>query len=105
MLVLLAAGASVDAAQPGSGLTALHVGALRGQEGAVRALLAARASCGLQSAEGATPLCLASAAGHVEVARALLENGGGCGASLALTLARERGHDDVCAVLLEAAAA
>ena len=86
---------------PPEGTTALHLCCLRGRLQNARALVAAGASVGRANAAGATPLALASAGGHTDLVRFLLEAEPPAAAAveLARTLARERGRTEVLSVL------
>ena len=86
---------------PPEGTTALHLCCLRGRLQNARALVAAGASVGRANAAGATPLALASAGGHTDLVRFLLEAEPPAAAAveLARTLARERGRTEVVSVL------
>ena len=69
---LLAAGADVDATCDG-GRTALFVAARHGRADVVRVLLAAKANVdSAATTDGATPLLMAAANGHLTVVQTLL---------------------------------
>ena len=71
---LLDEGVDVDEEKEGDGQTALHAAATMGHEEIAVALLGAGANVDAEAKNGATPLMIASAMGHVGVARALIEH-------------------------------
>jgi ankyrin repeat protein len=56
-------------------LTPIHIAALQGQTGVVLYLISQGVRADLRNSEFATPLILASASGHVDTVRALLDQG------------------------------
>ena len=101
----------------GGGATALHVAAEAGAEAAVEAVLgsvseASREACAnAEREDGATPLALASAGGHLKIVRQLLSAGaavrpprgldGGACFNSPMAAAAQHGHVDVLRALLE----
>jgi hypothetical protein len=73
--VLMKGPALVNASCGRTGWTALHSSADRGRLNVLKVLLAVRADPGLRTARGATALALASASGHTECVKALLDAG------------------------------
>ena len=95
---LLAAGADPNWREPGTGRTPLHWAAFSGDDGLVRALLAAGGEPGVADVTGARPADWAADRGHAALASALrareaksplesLTSGAGAGALIALAVA------------------
>jgi len=87
MLRLLAAGASVNARQPGSGSTPLNTAAVYGQTALAKLLLEKGADPKIANGDGSTALHIASFFAHAELVDVLLDKG-------ALVTAKKRGTGD-----------
>jgi ankyrin repeat protein len=105
--LLLANGAEVNAKED-HGLTPLHDAAGKGFANTVKVLLANRADANAVTSNGLTPLDYAAAMGGKAVAELLLASGADINAKpsghTALEYAQDSHHDDVVALLRQAAA-
>jgi len=103
--MLLDAGADIECPGGEDGRSALQLAALRGNDAAIRILLARGAGVNVCDTRGQTSLHIAAAAGHASAAGLLLRGGAAVYASdlsglTPLHLACHHGHKDAARVLL-----
>merc|ERR1712100_500397 len=82
--------------------TPVYIASQNGKNDVVKLLLEKKGSIDTPRKGGFTPLFIASQNGHADTVKLLLESGTKVDREACTTIAKEKGHDDVLAVLTSA---